>query len=207
MTCFAMFSACAVYATTEELIGGMGTKFVRGVVNTFTGWIEFPVQIYKGYEKTSFPGALVGIFTGVWYGVGRTASGVIEMASFWAADPKDNDGVGIPLDAEYAWEEGTHHNPVDPNFMDATVAPMGNKLLRGAGQAIFGFVEVPGQILKGAREKAPDFGIIKGFWYWFSRDIDGIYDVCTFWLPNPRDTKGLAFDEKWPWSALGDNLK
>lgn len=203
-------SACA--AETEGFIGGMGEKFVRGVVNVFTGWVEIPVQIAKGYnrgfagdENNKFCGAFAGIFAGVWHSVGRTIYGFREMAGFWSADHKDNDGIGIPLDAEYAWEDGTTYDFTKPSFSEATVTPMGNKLARGLGDAIFGFCEFPGQIVKGIKLRAPDVGIGKGLWYWFSREIDGVYDTCTFLVPNPKDTKGLAYDEKWPWDAFGDN--
>lgn len=201
-------------AGTEEFIGGMGEKFVRGIVNIFTGWIEVPAQIIKGYnrglggdEGNKLGGAFVGIFSGVWYGLGRTFSGFKEMAGFWAADHKDYDGVGIPLEADYAWQAGEPYHFSDPSFSKATIAPMGNKLVSGVCDTVFGFVELPGQFAKGVKLRAPDAGIGKGIWYWFSRELDGIYDAVTFLLPNPKDTKGLAFDEKWPWSALGDSFK
>lgn len=188
---------------TEKFIGGMGTKFVRGVTNVFTGWIEIPVQISKGYKKACFGGAAVGIFTGVWHAAGRTFSGFYDMAGFWAADPASNEGVGIPLDAEYAWEDGCHYSLTDPKFSRATMKPIGTKLARGLGNAAFGMLEVPGQMMKAMKCNAFDLGIGKGLWYWFSREIDGIYDIGTCVLPNPKDTKGLAFDEEWPWTALG----
>ena len=200
-------AACAETTKSEEFIGGMGKKFVRGVVNTFTGWVEFPAQICKGYKKDNIGGAFLGIFTGVWHGLGRTLYGFEELAGFWAADPASNEGVGIPLDAEYAWEEGTPYDLSKPSFGEATLTPIGNKLGRGLGNAICGFLEFPGQIVKGIKLKAFDVGIGKALWYWYSREIDGIYDVCTFPLPNPKDTKALAFDEKWPWSALGEGMK
>ena len=111
------------------------------------------------------------------------------------------------MSKQFFGEEGTGYDFGKPDFTEATVKPIGNKLLRGLGNAVFGIAEVPGQIAKGAKLKAPDFGIIKGFWYWIGREIDGIYDICTFPLPNPTDTKALSFDEKWAWSALGDNMK
>jgi putative exosortase-associated protein (TIGR04073 family) len=201
-------------AETEKFIGGMGSKFVRGVINTFTGWIEFPAQIVKGFSRgfggdpdNKLAGVFVGIFDGVWQAVGRTMWGFRDMAGFWAADPANNDGIGIPLDAEYAWEDGTPYDPWKPDFAEGTIAPMGNKLLRGAGDALFGFVEIPGQIAKGIKLRAPDVGIGKGLWYWFSRELDGIYDVVTFFVPNPKDNKGLAFDEKWAWTALSEKTK
>jgi putative exosortase-associated protein (TIGR04073 family) len=129
------------------------------------------------------------------------------MAGFWAADPANNEGVGVPLQTTYAWEEGAPYDMAKPDLETATIKPVGNKLGRGLGNALLAFLELPGQVVKGVKLKAPDAGIVKGLWYWYSREIDGIYDVCTFWLPNPKDTKALAFDEKWPWSALGDNMK
>lgn len=202
------------YADAGELMSGMGHKFFRGIVNTFTGWVELPMQIVKGYERgldgegnNKVVGAVVGIFTGIGHSAGRTLSGMGEVATFWAADPESNEGVGLPLDAEYAWEEGTRYDIFDPNLVDGAVKPVGNKLLRGIGNSLFGFVEFPGQIVKGIKEGAPDLGIIKGLWYWGSRQAEGAWDISTFILPNPEDTKALAYDEKWPWSALGDSMK
>ena len=196
-------ATCAPTCKTEELIGGMGKKFVRGVTNVFTGWMEIPVQISKGYNKACFGGAAVGIVTGIWHFVGRTSSGFGDMAGFWAADPENNDGVGIPLDAEYAWECGEHYSLTCPSVGSATLTPIGNKLARGLGNACFGFLEVPGQFMKGWRAKACDAGIGKGLWYWFSREMDGVYDIATALFPNPKDTMGLKFDEKYPWTAVG----
>ena len=201
-------------ATPEQLFTGMGHKLLRGAINTLTGWVEFPVQINKGFkrgfagnENNKVCGTIGGIFAGVWHTVGRTLSGVGDIAGFWAADPASNENVGIPLDAEYAWEEGTGYDLYKPNFGEATVQPIANKLGRGFGNALFGFVEFPGQIVKGIKNGAPDLGIVKGLWYWYSREIDGTFDICTFPLPNPKDTKALPFDEKWPWSALGDSMQ
>ena len=196
----------AYAATPEDLMMGMGHKLFRGVVNVLTGWVEIPAQIVKGYNKDNVGGAFVGIFTGVYHGIGRTLSGCGEVAGFWAADPKDNAGIGIPLDAEYAWEEGTHYKWMEPNVGDGALKPMGDKFLRGAGNALLGFVEFPGQIVKGIRLGAYDLGIVKGLWYWYSREIDGIYDITTCLVPNPKDTKALPFDEKWPWTALGESM-
>lgn len=209
-----LFVCATAHADAEELLTGMGHKFVRGIVNTFTGWVEFPAQIVKGYNRGldgdgnhKIIGGVVGIFTGIGHGAGRTMSGVGDVVGFWAADPASNEGVGLPLDAEYAWQEGTHHDIFDPNLVDGAVKPVGKKLLKGLGDSIFGFVELPGQIVKGVKAGAPDLGIIKGLWYWGSREIGGVYDTATFFLPNPADTKGMAYDEKWAWSALGDSVK
>jgi putative exosortase-associated protein (TIGR04073 family) len=197
--------------TSEDVMNGMGAKMRRGAINTFTGWIEIPAQIAKGYEygfmgkdNTGFVGAIGGIFAGIGTAAGRTISGVGELVGFWAVDPDGNEGMGIPLDAEYAWETGTPYDMTDPSFMEATTRPVLKKLGRGLGNLLCGVAEIPGQIMKGIEEKAWDAGICKGIWYCLSREIDGAFDVATFLLPGPRDTKGVPFDEKWPWSAAGD---
>ena len=158
-----IFLAGASYAAgPEELFSGMGKKFVRGAVNVITGWVEIPAQIYYGYKNESFGGAFIGMGSGIWHGVGRTISGVGDVVGFWAADPKANDGVGVPLNAEYAWEEGVKYDLMKPSFGEATLTPMGNKLGRGLGNSFLGFLELPGQILKGLKLHAPDLGIGKG---------------------------------------------
>ena len=210
-----MFFVCATnaHADSDNVFSGMGAKLWRGIVNTATGWIELPAQTMKGYkygylgnENHKVGGVLLGMLTGVVHATGRTLSGAFDIAGFWAADHPDNDGVGTPLDAEYAWEEGTPYNHFAPSYEEATLGPWSNKLLRGAGDSLGGFLEFPGQIMKGIKNKSYDLGIIKGLWYWYSRQVDGIANVSTFFLPNPPDTKGAAFDEKWPWSAFGDSF-
>jgi len=208
-----LLSATA-YADAEELVTGMAKKLWRGLVNTFTGWIEIPAQTIKGAERgfaddedNKIMGVGAGLVRGVYHAVGRTMWGASEFAGFWAASPESNESIGLHLDAEYAWEEGTPDYFLKSDFLEGTLAPMGNKFLRGVGNAVGGVLEVPGQIAKGIENAAPDIGIIKGVWYWFSREVGGMYDIITCLFPNPEDTKGMAFDEKWPWSALGDSFK
>lgn len=207
-------SPISSHAASDELFQGMGEKLWRGIVNTLTGWVEFPAQIIKGYnegfmgdEDNKIVGAFIGIFDGIGHSAGRTLSGVTDIVGFWAASPESNEGVGIPLDAEYAWEEGRPYDMFDPDFTEATLRPMGKKLLRGLSNGLLGFVEIPGQIIKGISERAPDLGIIKGIWYMYSREVNGLSDIVTVILPNPEDTKGLAFDEEYPWDALADKLE
>ena len=206
-----ILASSVAFANTEDLAEGMGNKALTGIVNIFTGWIEIPNQIAKGYKygwmgkyNTGVVGAVGGIFAGVGSATGRTISGMGQVAGFWAADPESNEGVGIPLDAKYAWEEGTHYDMTDPSFTEATTKPVLNKLGRGLGNFFFGIAEVPGQIMIGIEEKAWDAGLFKGIWYFLSREVDGAWDICTFFLPGPRDNEAVAFDQKWAWSAMGD---
>ena len=209
-----VFSCAAAYPATDDVIEGMGKKLLRGLVNTFTGWVEFPAQIVKGWnngipgdEDNKLLGVVVGVFDGIGHSLGRTGWGVLELAGFWTANPEDNEGIGVPLDAEYAWEEGEAYDCFDPSFYDATIEPMGRKLLRGIGNGVFGFVEFPGQIAKGVQEGAPDLGIIKGLWFWASREVYGIGEVVTAILPAPEDNPGYPFDEEYPWDALAESLE
>lgn len=187
---------------------GMGDKIVRGFVNTLTGWMEWPVQTYKGYQdgigavKSPAASKTLGTLNGLLlrgpgHALGRTGSGLLELAGFWAANPESNDGVGVPLDAPQAWEDGTRFS-----LFKEGLAPWGRKIARGAGNGIGGILELPGQIKKGAQNGSVGTGILKGFWYFPSRTLYGIGEVFTFLVPNPKDQVGHAFEEERPWDAL-----
>jgi len=203
-----------VYAAAEEYVDGAVDKLVGGVIGVLTGWVELPMQIYKGYnegfmgdENNKIVGAIAGIFDGIGHSAGRTLTGAGDIAGFWAANPKDNEGIGLMLDAEYAWEEGTPYNAFEPNFEEGAIQPIGSKLLRGAGNMFLGVAEIPGQIAKGISNKSPDLGIIKGIWYFYSREVEGAKDIATFILPGPKETTGVAFDQEHPWDALSEATK
>jgi len=204
-----LFMTTASYGANENALGGMRNKAFRGAVNIFTGWIEFPFQIIKGYNNAYYEfdgnalmGCASGFFKGIYYSIGRTASGFCDVAGFWAADPEDNWETGIPLDAAYAWEKGFSYDHFDPSFGEATLRPIGKKLSRGLKNTFFGFAELPGQIAKGGGEGAFDFGIGKGIWFTLSREVSGIGDVVTFMFPNPEENLGYSFEEENAWDAL-----
>ena len=98
------------------------------------------------------------------------------------------------------------HNLFDPTFTDATLTPVVNKFLKGVGNTLFGFMEVPNQIKKGIYRGTPTTGALKGLWFWGSREISGVYDIVTTPLPNPEYTVGICFDEEWPWESFTDPL-
>jgi len=195
----------------NEIVEGMGERAVRGVINSVTGIVELPVQTHKGYQKgfsfvknkplSKTIGTVLGVFRGLGHAAGRTTYGVLELATFWAAAPEDNDGVGIPLDAEYAWEAGEAHSLFKPNLKEGC-APMGRKLVRGAINGFLGVLELPGQAKKGFQEKKPLQGIVKGVWFWWSRQVYGIGEATLFLVPNPKDIPGYSYSEAWPWDAL-----
>ncbi len=208
--------AAPARAEGNEIVEGMGKKLVRGFVDTFTGWVEWPVQTYKGWKNgckcienetgSKITGGAIGlILSGPGHAVGRTASGVRDLFGFWTANPKDNDGVGTPLDAEYAWEEGTKYDCFEPNIGEGLFKPWGRKLVRGVGNGLGAILELPGQIVKGCKEDKVGTGIVKGFWYPLSRGVYGLTDAFTFFVPNHKADLGHAFEEKWPWDALVGN--
>ena len=200
-------------ALAGEITDGMADRAVRGVKNLFTGILEVPFQIGKGYDKgVSFidneagsktVGTVLGFFRGLGHAGGRMSSGAIELFGFWAASPEDNEGVGVPLDAENAWEEGTQYSIFEPNLSEG-VKPMGRKLCRGFTNGLLGIVEVPGQIKKGSEEGNLPKGIIKGFWYWGSRGVYGFGNIMSALVPNPPDNLGVHFEEEYPWDALSE---
>lgn len=203
----------ASQVSAGEVADGMGDRFQRGVKNFFTSIIEFPMQIKKGYNNgVSFieneagsktVGTVLGIFRGVSHWGGRMSSGAIELFGFWAVSPEDNDGVGIPLDHEDAWEDGTQYSLFEPSFEEG-IKPIGRKIGRGFGNGLLGILELPGQIKKGADEGNVVKGVGKGFWYWMSRGVYGMKDLTSALAPNPVDNKGVHFEEEWPWDALSE---
>jgi hypothetical protein len=205
--------AAPSYAATEDIGKGMFEKAKRGVIDLVTGFVEFPVQICKGYKHgVSFidntagsktVGTVLGVFRGVGHAVGRTASGATELAGFWTANAIDNHGVGVPLDAQYAWEQGEQYSIFQPTLAEG-VKPWGRKLLQGLGDGLLGIAEVPSQISKGKREGNIAKGVVRGVWFWLSREVYGSTSVYTCVVPNHKENPGYAFSGKWAWSELSD---
>lgn len=110
--CFALLTGLANTAQAQktvdnsppqEVVAGMSNKFVRGVANVATGWMEFPKQIVITFKDD---GIAKGIFVGPLKGVGmtlvRTVSGVGEIVTFFHPFP----GFYEPyFEPEYVWEK------------------------------------------------------------------------------------------------------
>ena len=69
-----MLVICATfaYADDPDISDGMKDKGTHGVVNTFSGWLEFPQQIRKGYAR------------GIELDPDRPALGPAAQVPFWA---------------------------------------------------------------------------------------------------------------------------
>ena len=77
-----------VYAAQDEAGNAMCEKLGRGLSNALTGWVEVPYNIEQGMKRSNPVGyAFAGLFKGLAVGVGRTAIGVIETATFWLPVP------------------------------------------------------------------------------------------------------------------------
>jgi len=204
-------SSLATYAAAGEVMDKMGEKFHRGLVNTFTGWIEIPLQIRNGYNqgfRANVDNKLAGVATGAAEGffsaAGRTATGLVDLFGFWAVSPASNEGVGLHTEAEDPWEDGEIYDLMSPTVQEATIEPISEKLKRGIANTLFGIAEVPGQIKKGMEEGSVLSGTLKGFWYFLSREISGLQDLVTLVFPTPKGAVGNNFVEEWPWSALSE---
>jgi len=104
-----MFSSTAAMAQSdtalmhpEDAVAGISNKFVRGVANSATGFIEFPKQIYKTFRDDGF---FKSIFVGPLKGVGmtlvRTVGGVIDVSTCIVPYPGSYEPYFEP---EYAWQ-------------------------------------------------------------------------------------------------------
>jgi putative exosortase-associated protein (TIGR04073 family) len=211
-------STCA-YAANESIFTGMVDKAVNGSINLLTGWIELPMQVYKGFDKgldqikregpSKVVGGICGLFRGAIHGFGRTVWGAFELASFWAANPPDNQGVGVPLDAKYSWEMGQQYCIDKPNLPEGC-KPIGTKFVNGLTDTLLGIVEVPAQISKSANNEDGSnvfVGFLRGMWYWISREVNGVANIASFLVPNPTENMGYAYNSKWPWTKTEKKVK
>ncbi|MFA5338269.1 MAG: hypothetical protein WC330_08040 [Candidatus Omnitrophota bacterium] len=197
------FSASA----EDKYVSSSVEKAKQGFTNLITGWLEVPYQVVKGYKggwgkkgKNKIVGGTFGVFRGAVHGVGRTASGAYELVTFALTNPKDNAGIGIPLDSRNVWEDGTQYSLVNNGF-----APIGKKAKRGVINAALGIFDLPAQVGKGFSQDKPFKGLAKAIVYPLGRISSGVYDVVTFFLPNDVEGYGYPLSEKYPWDGFDKN--
>jgi len=201
------------YGATESIGEGMAKKAIRGAVNLCTGIVEVPMQIYKGYKKGFGPikneagsktvGTILGFFRGFGHAAGRMSWGGLELFGFWTANRPDNEGIGIPLDAEYSWQMGEQYNVFEPSLAEG-LKPIPVKLGHGLADGLLGILEVPGQTIKGANDGNALKGLGKGVWFWWSRMVYGFGNIYTCLVPNPPDNPGYPMSGKWAWSSFSE---
>jgi putative exosortase-associated protein (TIGR04073 family) len=204
-----ILSIVSVHAQEIDYIEAKTQKATHGFVNLFTGWLEIGAQASKGYQKglgeegkNNFLGGVLGVLRGICHGVGRTAAGILQLTTFALPNHKDNEGVGIPLDSEYAWEEGSQYC-----IMKDGAEPVGKKCVRGVIDATTGILEMPAQLGKAFTQNnflGVMTGICKAITYPVARIVSGVYDVVTVLLPGDKKTHGYPFDEEKSWEGLGE---
>lgn len=91
-------------ALARQLAGDMGRKLGRGVVNTSTGWIEFPKAMYvMSQEWGPAFGVVFGSLHGLEASAVRTLAGVYEAATFPVPIPAGYTPVVMPTSA-FTWQ-------------------------------------------------------------------------------------------------------
>lgn len=78
---FLLFSSQAV--ASDSYTGDAAEKFVTGIANAATGWLELPKNvILVGQKEGPVYGATVGVAMGIMHTVGRSLIGVLDIATF-----------------------------------------------------------------------------------------------------------------------------
>jgi len=107
-------SMCVLPAQAEEpanLETQISQKFLRGVVNLSTGWMEIPRQVYEvGQNEGWVTGVLRGPFDGIGMFFARTVAGAVEVATFPVLLPP----YQPILSPAYVWESERVDDVVTP---------------------------------------------------------------------------------------------
>jgi len=79
----------------------MGKKIYRGVVNTLTGWVELPKNMYMtSVDDNPLSSIGIGVVNGIKWMIVRTAVGVYETLTFPIPVPK---GYAPIMQPEFAF--------------------------------------------------------------------------------------------------------
>lgn len=84
-----LFSVSQVHASEEITpniyMNRAGTKILSGVINVATGWLELPknISLWNQKEENILQGTSGGILWGIVHTASRTASGAIDLVTFW----------------------------------------------------------------------------------------------------------------------------
>jgi len=206
-----ILAAGSVFAAEDVLVDGMGEKGTHGLVNIATGWMELPMQVYKGYHggiggiehpEVGRPlGAVAGALRGAGHTIGRTAWGVVQLGGFWTRNPTDNADLLQLYDSEYAWETGVK-KPIGCPKVEDGMERVGHRIERGYRNLFAGLGEIPGQARKAHDQSLFLFGVPKGVWYASSRLVYGAGDIVLSPFPSDDINRNVPFEEVEPWDAV-----
>ena len=98
--------------TFQEVADKSTRKFVRGVANVATGWVEIPKQIYNTwYQERTLASPMIGLGKGVGMAVSREVVGVFEMALPISPAPTDWEPIISP---EFVFEPEMPRSALEP---------------------------------------------------------------------------------------------
>ncbi len=71
--------------TTDVYFSRAGMKILSGVANVVTGWMELPknISIWNQKNNNILSDFIEGALWGFVHTAGRTASGAVDLATFW----------------------------------------------------------------------------------------------------------------------------
>jgi|CXWL01.1.fsa_nt_gi putative exosortase-associated protein (TIGR04073 family) len=71
--------------TTDVYFSRAGMKILSGVANVATGWMELPknISIWNQKNNNILSDFTEGVLWGIVHTAGRTASGAVDLATFW----------------------------------------------------------------------------------------------------------------------------
>lgn len=77
---------------------GPSDKFVRGIANILSGWLEIPQTIDEEWKnsKNMVVGCFAGFFKGLAFTAGRMGSGIWDVITFPAAAPRNYEPLFKP---------------------------------------------------------------------------------------------------------------
>ena len=79
---FFLFSSHVVAA--DSYFGNSSEKFVSGIANAVTGWVELPKNVILTSQKEGpIYGVTIGVAMGIMHTVGRSLVGVLDVATFF----------------------------------------------------------------------------------------------------------------------------
>lgn len=82
LSIFFLFSSQAVAA--DSYFSNSSEKFVSGIVNAATGWVELPKNIVlTSRNEGALYGATIGVATGIMHTVGRSLVGILDAVTFF----------------------------------------------------------------------------------------------------------------------------
>jgi putative exosortase-associated protein (TIGR04073 family) len=109
VVCLIVLGALPGWAEEPGLVTQIGTKFVRGVANIATGWVELPKQVYVvGTNEGWVAGVFRGPFDGIGMFAARTIAGAYELLTFPVPVPPHYQPMMQP---EYVWDKDPPGSP------------------------------------------------------------------------------------------------